>query len=71
MSTEILLEYEEIMLREGSTAKAAKMMQIMQMAATAHGNLRLVSPTYRFHLITDDPDDDSLSTARLLPMPIG
>lgn len=61
VSTEILLEYEEIMLREGGTVKAAKMMQIMQMAATAHGNLHLVSPTYRFHLITDDPDDDKFT----------
>ncbi len=45
VSTETLLEYEEI----------------MQMAATAHGNLHLVSPTYRFHLITDDPDDDKFT----------
>lgn len=61
VSTEILLEYEEIMLREGGAAKVAKMLQIMQMAAAVLGNLRFVSPTYRFRLITHDPDDDKFA----------
>lgn len=61
VSTDILLEYEEIMLREGGAGKGTKMLRIMQMAASAHGNLRLVSPTYRFRAITEDPDDDKFA----------
>lgn len=61
VSTEILLEYEGIMLREGGSAKVAKMLQIMQMAAAALGNLRLVPPTYRFRLITNGPDENKFA----------
>ena len=61
VSTEILLEYEEIMQRHASPGKAVRMNQVMDLVAARHNNLSLVSPTFRFHLITADPDDDKFA----------
>lgn len=61
VTTEILLEYEEIMLRQGNAAKAAKMLQIMQMGGSLNNNLLFVSPGFRFHTIPGDADDDKFA----------
>ncbi len=57
-STEILLEYEEVMQRQGSLQKAEKMMAIMALVNERHENVLRISPTFHFHLNTGDPDDD-------------
>lgn len=49
------------MLRKGSQRNATRMMNIMRMGGMLNGNLRLVSPTFRFHKIIGDPDDDKFA----------
>jgi uncharacterized protein len=61
VTTEILLEYEEVMLRQCNERKATMMKQIMGMVNARHGNLIHVSPSFRFHLITGDADDDKFA----------
>ena len=61
VSTEILLEYEEIMQRKASLQKADAMMQIITLVALRHGNIVFSSPSFRFHLVAADPDDDKFA----------
>ena len=61
VSTEILLEYEEIMQRKASPQKADAMMQIITLVALRHGNIVFSSPSFRFHLLAADPDDDKFA----------
>ena len=61
VSTEILLEYEEIMQRKASPQKADAMMQIITLVALRHGNIVFSSPSFRFHLLATDPDDDKFA----------
>lgn len=61
VSTEILLEYEEIMQRQAGMQKADAMMQIITLAAMRHDNIIFSSPSFRFHLITSDSDDDKFA----------
>lgn len=61
VSTEILLEYEEVLAREASEATAKKMLRFLDLVAQTRKVIRRVSPTYRFHLITADPDDDKFA----------
>ena len=61
VSTEILLEYEEIMQRKASLQKADAMMQIITLVALRHGNIAFSSPSFRFHLVAADPDDDKFA----------
>ena len=58
VTTEILFEYDEIMVRQGSPAKALKMRQIMQVADRLPGRLIHISPSFRFNLISRDSDDN-------------
>lgn len=61
VTTEIYLEYTEIMLRQAGQRKTDMMMQIFALVNARHGNLLFGSPTFRFHLITADPDDDKFA----------
>jgi uncharacterized protein len=58
VSTEILLEYEEVTQRRSGKARADKMMRLIETVGGLHGNVKRISPTFRFRLITNDPDDD-------------
>ena len=51
----------EIMQRHASQAKADAMMQIIALVNARHGNLLPVSPSFRFHLITGDADDNKFA----------
>jgi putative PIN family toxin of toxin-antitoxin system len=58
VSTGILLEYEEVITRlSGKSAwlKFARLLDLVEL--TGAGVLR-VTPSYRFHVIGDDPDDN-------------
>lgn len=54
VSTSILLEYDEILTQKMSKAVAVNIIN----AILANKNTVLVSPMYRFELITTDPDDN-------------
>ena len=61
VTTEIMLEYEEIMQRHASQRKADMMMQIIALVNAQHGNLLRVSPSFRFQLISGDADDNKFA----------
>jgi len=61
VSTDILLEYDEVMHRQGSPRKAAMMEQIMSLGRELHNNLLHVSPAYHFLTIPADADDDKFA----------
>lgn len=54
VSPEILLEYEEIISQKISSRMATILME----ALTNRSNLVRTTPTWRFNLITQDPDDN-------------
>lgn len=61
LSTEILLEYEEIALPRIGQRRWQEFRDLLELASVLHGNVRKTYPTYRFHLITACPDDDKFA----------
>ena len=62
VSTEILLEYEEIMTRLGSSAYAAHALRTMSMIGSLRrGSLMEVTPSFSFRTISADQDDDKFA----------
>ncbi len=61
LSTEILLEYEEIVAREMGAGAVERLMQFIEFVEQARGVIRRISPSFRFHLITDDADGDKFA----------
>ncbi len=61
VTTEILLEYEEVAAREMGSTAAAQLIRFIDLLAQTRSNLRQISPTFRFQLITADPDDNKFS----------
>lgn len=55
VSTEILLEYEEILTRITGDEEFSK--DVIEAILSAN-NVERVTPSFRFHLITADPDDN-------------
>ena len=58
ISTGIWLEYEEVIVRYAGSAAWMRVARIFELAHELHGNVRHVEPSFFFHLITADPDDD-------------
>ena len=62
VSTEILLEYEEIITLCSGNARWRNLTAMLDVVEELRpANLKFVSPTYRFHLIVADPDDDKFA----------
>ena len=61
ITTEILLEYEEVLSRLGRPGRARSLLDAVDQVAEARGNLLRISPSFRFHLIADDADDDKFA----------
>ena len=55
VSTEILFEYEEILMR---MTKDREFTSLVIEAITNAPNVERITPVYRFNLITTDPDDN-------------
>lgn len=58
VSTDILLEYEEVITRKSGVARWQQLCRLMDLAELTDGNLLRVSPSYHFHIVTADPDDN-------------
>ncbi len=58
LSTEILLKYEEIVAPRIGPARWHDFISLLDIVAVRHGNLRRISPQFRFRVISADPDDD-------------
>ena len=61
VSTEIVLEYEEIIARHASAAEWCKLKTVLDAADELHSNLLHVEPSFHFRLIAGDPDDDKFA----------
>jgi putative PIN family toxin of toxin-antitoxin system len=58
VSTPILLEYEEVLTRLSGPARWRKLARLMDLAELTSRNLLRVTPSFRFQIITADPDDN-------------
>lgn len=61
VSTEILLEYTEIVGRMSGAARAQAILDRMDEIDALESNLLRVSPAFRIRLIVADPDDDKFA----------
>ncbi len=61
LSNEILLEYEEIAARAMGAAGVDRMLRFIELAEQARSAILRISPTFRFHLITADADDNKFA----------
>lgn len=66
VSTEILLEYEEVAAREISQEAAANLMRFIELISQARGAIKLVSPDFRFSVIQQDRDDDKFADCAIV-----
>jgi putative PIN family toxin of toxin-antitoxin system len=58
VSTEVLLEYEEVLTRLSGPGRWRKLARLMDLAEMTSGNLLRVTPSFRFRIVTADPDDN-------------
>ena len=61
MSTPILLEYEEVLTRVSGPARWRKLARLMDLAELTSGNFLRVTPSFQFHVVANDPDDNIFS----------
>ncbi len=58
VSTEILLEYEEVVTALSGVERWRDVARLLELLETLHGNIRKTQPSFRFGLIAGDPDDN-------------
>jgi putative PIN family toxin of toxin-antitoxin system len=58
LSTEILLEYEEVTVKLSGDKRWREVVELLGLLAQLHGNIRQIESQYRFGVITADPDDN-------------
>jgi putative PIN family toxin of toxin-antitoxin system len=58
VSTEILLEYEEITLKLSGAERWRDVATFLELLSQLHGNIRQIEPHYRFGVVAVDPDDN-------------
>lgn len=58
LSTEILLEYQEVITRLSSAERWRQVSQWLALLSLRHGNIVRVDPQFRFGVIVSDPDDN-------------
>ena len=61
VSTEILLEYEEIISVNAGADRWRQFASVLDVAGQLHGNVVPITPSFQFHLIVADPDDDKFA----------
>ena len=58
MSTEVLLEYEEVLTRLSGPGQWRKLARLMDLADLTDSNMLRVIPSFHFNIIRTDPDDN-------------
>ena len=61
VSTEILLEYEEIITANAGADRWRQFASVLEGAGELHGNVLHIAPSFRFHLIAADADDNKFA----------
>jgi predicted nucleic acid-binding protein len=57
LSTEIMLEYEEVIIERAGAARWTSLERLLEISI----NVLRVAPSFRFHLITEDRDDNKFT----------
>jgi putative PIN family toxin of toxin-antitoxin system len=58
VSTEILLEYQEIITQLSGAERWREVAALLELLEQLHGNIRHVESQFRFNVISIDPDDN-------------
>ena len=58
VSTEVLLEYEEVLTRLSGPSRWRKLARLMDLVELTSDNLLRVTPSFHFQIITSDRDDN-------------
>jgi predicted nucleic acid-binding protein len=66
LSNEIMLEYEEVATREMGYSGAERMLRFIELAGHAHDAILRIAPSFRFHLIAADADDDKFADCAIV-----
>ena len=66
VSTSILYEYEEIGQQTGGTPFAARLMRMIALVAAVHRTVVFASPSYEFHTIPADADDNKFANCAIV-----
>lgn len=61
VSTDILLEYREVIVRQSGSSRWNALDRLLNLAANYRGTLLHVSPSFYFRTITADQDDDKFA----------
>ena len=61
LSNEILLEYEEVLTLRTGQVRWNQLMLTLDSISKFRQRIRHVEPSFHFHLITADPDDDKFA----------
>jgi len=67
VSTEILLEYEEITTQLSGAGRWREVAEVLERLSQLHGNIRQIEPHYRFGVILADPDDNKFCDCAIAP----
>ena len=58
LSTEILLEYEEVTIKLSCAERWREVVALLELLTRLHDNIRQIEPQYRFGVVVVDPDDN-------------
>ncbi len=61
LSTEIMLEYEEIAAHEMGAGAVDRLFRFIKLVDETRGVIRYISPPFRFRVVSPDPDDDKFA----------
>ena len=61
MNIAILLEYEEILVPRLGAERWREFVELLDTIGELRGNVRHIEPSFHFHLIAADPDDDKFA----------
>ena len=66
VSTPILLEYEEVTVRYAGHQRWQDVWAFLTLISQLHGSVHHIGPSYRFHTITGDADDDAFADCAIV-----
>lgn len=66
MSTEILAEYEELVVSRMGATRWREFVRLLEVVDALQHNVVRISPSFRFHAIPGDPDDDKFADCAIV-----
>ncbi len=66
MSTEILAEYEELLVSRMGATRWREFVRLLEVVDALQPNVVRVSLSFRFHAIPGDPDDDKFADCAIV-----